>query len=135
MKKLIPWRLAVYGTLIIMSAFLVFHVLVMSGVIPFDIVWGGRLETREQMLEAETISVMINLFLVTAVAIRGGLLKLRINPQYLQIVMWLMVILFAINTVGNLFSNNNFEKAAFTPVTVVLAIFCWRLALEEGSKA
>lgn len=37
----------------------------MLSVIPFEIVWGGRLKDKSQMLAFETASVIINLFMLT----------------------------------------------------------------------
>ena len=36
------------------------------------------------------------------------------------------------NTLGNLLSTNLFEKAVFTLVTLVMAVFCWRLATKSS---
>jgi hypothetical protein len=39
---------------------------------------------------------------------------------------------FALNTLGDLASENSFEKAFFTPITVLLAFFSLRLALIKN---
>jgi hypothetical protein len=41
-----------------------------------------------------------------------------------------MFVLFAINTVGNIFSNNELERLIFTPLTLLLAVFSLRLAIK-----
>ncbi|MCF6268271.1 MAG: hypothetical protein L3J41_01010 [Melioribacteraceae bacterium] len=37
----------------------------------------------------------------------------------------------AINTIGNLFSNNFWEMIIFTPLTFISAILCYRMAVEK----
>ena len=44
---------------------------------------------------------------------------------------WVLVGLFAVNTVGNLFAKTLFERAVFTPLTLLLALLMLRLALER----
>ncbi len=68
------------------------------------------------------------------VLIRAGYFKLKINPVIIKIALWIMAFLFLLNTIGNLFSENDFEKLAFTPLTLILAIFCIRLATTNNSN-
>lgn len=60
----------------------------------------------------------------------SGLLRLNAKPMLIRVSLWLMAGLFALNTVGNLFSNNDFERIIFTPVTLLLSIACVYLALQ-----
>ncbi|UYZ60746.1 hypothetical protein [Hymenobacter latericus] len=133
MKTLLSERVAAYGMLLIVSLALVFHGLVLAGLVPADIVWGGGKKDPQQLLVLESVSVAINLLMWAVVAERVGWLKLGIHPRVVQGAWWLMVGLFLLNTVGNLLSVNSFEKAFFTPITLLLAVFSLRLAL--GSPA
>jgi hypothetical protein len=45
-----------------------------------------------------------------------------------------MVALFSVNTAGNLFAINDWERWIFTPLTFLLAIFSLRLAIENKSN-
>jgi hypothetical protein len=134
MKNLLSERIASTGLLIILSCNLFFHVLVMVGVVPFEIVWGGRLKNHSEMLSFETVSILINLLMLAFVCIQAGLLKISFNRTALKIILWSMAGIFAINTVGNLFSNNEFEKMMFTPLTLLLSIFFIRLAIVKEAK-
>ncbi len=131
MKKLISEKTAAYGTLILLSIFVIFHLFVVAGFVPQNIVWGGRITNREELLRMEAISILINLAIISIVAVRAGLVKVRTRSTILKVAFWLMFVLFALNTIGNLFSLNTFEKYAFTPVTFILAVFCLRLALDK----
>lgn len=109
----------------------VFHLLVLLGIIPFNIVWGGRLENADQMYIFESFSLTINLAVLWIVGMRVNYIPTIINNKVITAFLWLLVILFSLNTVGNLFSLNSLEAILFTPVTFVAAIFCCRLAVDH----
>ncbi|HYF02078.1 MAG TPA: hypothetical protein VEC36_01785 [Patescibacteria group bacterium] len=131
MKKILSESIATKGMLTIFSLTIIFHILVLVGVIPFGIVWGGRLQDRNQMLIFETVSIIINVILLCFVAIQAGMVNIPIRPSVLKKFFWAMCTLFMLNTIGNLFSVNSFEKAFFTPITLLLAVFSWRLAVSD----
>lgn len=130
MKSIISERRAIHTIIAILSLVIIFHILVLTGAIPFNIVWGGRLQNKEQMVRFETMSILINLFMIVIVAVRAGYFPLPVPRIVITIVLWLMAALFALNTIGNLFSTNTFEKIAFTPMTLVLALLFVRLAIS-----
>jgi hypothetical protein len=134
MKNLISEKLAVYGVLITLSLIVIFHLLVISGIVPFEIVWGGRLQTHAQMLRFESISILMNLVMLGIVVTRAGFFKVNPNLLVIRVALYLMAGLFFLNTIGNLLSNNQLEKIIFTPVTSVLFIFCLRLAMGQPVK-
>jgi hypothetical protein len=129
MKNLLSIRLASMAMLLIFSLVILFHVLVIIGIIPFNMVWGGRLQSQEQMILFEMTSILINGVMLGVVAVYVDYLKAKVNPKIIKAALWLMVILFSLNTIGNLFSNNELEKMIFTPITLLLAFFSLRLAL------
>lgn len=132
MKNIITLRFAAVALMAILGAIVIFHLLVISGVIPYQMVWGGRLADRSQMLRFETISILTNLVMLTVVMIRAGFVRLRVHPISIRIALWLMVGLFLLNTIGNLLSNNETEKIIFTPLTVLLCLLSLRLATSRG---
>ena len=131
MKKLISERFAAIALLTLLSLFLLFHFLIMLGAIPFEMVWGGRLKDRSQMLRSETVSVIINFIMLAVVAIKANMIEILLPQLLLKIILWIMFVLFVLNTLGNLFSLNQFEQLVFTPVTLLLALFSLRLALSK----
>lgn len=130
MKKFISTRFSIYSLLIIFSLVLIFHFLVVTSVIPFEIVWGGRLKSREEMIPFEITSIALNLVMLGIVMMQAGLLKVNVKPVVLRIAFWCMFVLFSINTVGNIFSSNELERLIFTPLTLLLAVFSFRLAIK-----
>jgi hypothetical protein len=130
MKRRIPEKLATNALLIIFILIMLFHVLVLLGIIPFDIVWGGRLKSKDEMIPFEITSIALNSVMLGIVMMQAGLLKVNVKPIVLKIAFWCMFVLFAINTVGNIFSNNELERLIFTPLTLLLSVFSLRLAIK-----
>jgi hypothetical protein len=129
MRKIISEKAAATGLVLVLALFVLFHLLVITGIIPYTIIWGGRFNNHSQMLGFETVSVAITLGMLAIAAMRGGCIKTIIKPGLMRVLMWVMFAMFLLNTLGNLASENMFEKAAFTPVTLILAFFSLRLAL------
>lgn len=130
MKK-IPFALAVKTMLLLLSAVLVFHALILAQVIPFNIVWGGRLQSAEQMQGFELISISINLLIMLVISIKAGYVRSRLPGKVINLMLWAFVLMFALNTVGNLVAENTLETLVFTPLTLISAILCLRIALEK----
>ena len=126
-------KFATYGLLSILSMVVVFHLLVLTGVIPFQIVWGGRLTDSSSMIVFELVSIVINVLMLLVVGVHTGVLRLKLNRKVTTSVLWGMVVLFLLNTVGNLFSNSQTEKLIFTPLTFVLGLLSLRLLLGGNS--
>jgi hypothetical protein len=113
--------------LILLSAIVLFHVLVLIQVVPHEVVWGGKFEDFESMLPFEIVSIVLNLSFILLVRFRAR--KPDSKPG--RIGMWLLFALFSLNTLGNLFAETMTEKLVFTPLTLILALLSLRLALKE----
>lgn len=131
LKNLLTQRAASLGLIAILTSVILFHVMVLVGIIPQDIVWGGRLRTREELVEFELVSIVINFIMVLFVSVRAGIINLSIKPILIRVVLWLMVVLFILNTLGNLLSQNDLERIIFTPITLLLFVLSLRLAIEH----
>ncbi|MEQ9375550.1 MAG: hypothetical protein RIG68_10240 [Imperialibacter sp.] len=131
MLKKINFKLAVHAMIALLSLVLVYHLIIITGLIPYEATWGGRLQNREQMLRFETVSIVVNLFILTVILIKGGYLKLKLPAIVLKVLLWAFAVLFALNTVGNLASTSVLELIIFTPLTAAAAVFCARLAVER----
>lgn len=128
-KRLISERVAAIGMLVLFSLVIIFHLLVLIGIIPSAIVWGGRLETREELITFELVSIVLNVLMLTVVGIKTNLVKITVNKTILKGIFWMMFVLFAVNTIGNLFAVSSWETTIFTPITFLLAMFSLRLAV------
>jgi len=114
-------------------AVMLFHLAILVGIIPYEITWGGRLKTDNEMYVFETLSLAINLFLSMTLLIKGGFIKKTIPTKAVNVILWLFLILFALNTVGNVFAKTNFEKS-FTVLTLLSCILIWIILKGKNSK-
>lgn len=103
-----------------------FHLLIIVKIIPFEIAWGGRLKSEQQMYVFEGISIGLNLFLIMILVLR---LK-NIKRKFTNIVLWIFFVLFSLNTIGNLLAQTNFEKC-FSILTFIFAGLILKILLKK----
>jgi hypothetical protein len=135
MNNVLSFTKAAQLSSILFSMLILFHAAIIAGIIffdyaPVDFLWGGRLKTREELLVFEIISLLVGIVCLLAVQIRAGRIKLPGLQRTAGVVLWILVLIFLLNTVGNLLAKTTFEKF-FAIVTGLLAILCLRLALER----
>lgn len=121
--------------LAILACVMVFHFLVLMRIVPYSIVWGGRIGSIAEMQVFELVSLAVNALTMLAIAGKGRYITL--NSATLQKIVtgvtWLMVAVFSLNTVGNIFAQSLAEALIFTPLTFIGAILCCRIAMERWS--
>lgn len=121
-------RLASSILLFLLAVVTVFHVLVLAQVVPFQNVWGGRLKTVQEMYVFETISLLLNTFLIFIVLQKSGSVKRVLSYRIINAVLYIFAGIFVLNTIGNLFAVQWIEKVLGTLLTFVSAFLCWRIA-------
>jgi hypothetical protein len=134
MKKILPLSIAVSSTIIILSCIILFHFLVIAGLIPYTIVWGGNIADKSQLYTMEAVSISINAIMLFVVLAYCGAIKLTINRKIIYGAIWLMFGLFLLNTFGNLMAKNALETYIFTPLTLILSICCLRMATSKNRQ-
>ena len=105
----------------LLTIVILLHFLIMLKTIPYKIAWGGRLQNDEQMYMFESLSIIINLILTIALLMKGRYIPIAFKEKILDIVLWIFLMLFILNTVGNVFAKTNFEKL-FAILTTTFAI-------------
>ena len=113
--------MAIKLTLSIVIAVTIFHLSILLGIIPYEITWGGRLKNVSEMYVFETISILVNFILGLTLLIKGNNIKQIISPKIVNIILWIFLILFGFNTIGNIFAKTNFEKI-FSILTLSLSV-------------
>lgn len=108
----------------------VFHLCVLIKLIPYNIAWGGRLTNDAEMYVFESVSILINLFLIWVLLMKGAYLKFSFSTKTLTIILWIFFSLFVLNTIGNLFAKTNFEKT-FSILTAVSALLIGFILKKE----
>lgn len=127
MKKL-SLRTAANIVITILSAFIVIHLLVMTDIVSYEVVWGGKLSDHTQIVTFESVSVLITALMLAVAGIRAGYFGAGVSRKLITVVLWIMFVMFLLNTFGNFLSENTFERMAFGPATIVLALMTFRLA-------
>lgn len=133
MRRLLPFRTAGWVLIALLGAACVFQLFVLAGFIPTEMVWGGRLANAEERTVGATVSLSTLILMISVVVLRlkASSVRGQIIGRYGA---WAMVLLFALNTVGNLFALDQRETWIFTPITALTALLAWRVALGEGKS-
>lgn len=131
MKNLINQVLAAKIVLIILALTVVFHVFVLASIIPSDLVWGGRLANEAEVIQNEWISIILNILMIVLVRFRLQHIKTSFHHSFMLFLMYMMMVVFSLNSLGNILSSNTFETFVFAPITLILALLSFRLAQKE----
>ena len=126
----IPFRTAANALLALFAAAIAFQLVVLAGLIPTEMVWGGRLQSVEERTVGALVSITVLVLAALLVLVRLG----RIGgamPAVGKWGLWVVCVLFALNTVGNLFAFDLRETLIFTPITLVSAVLAARVAMGE----
>lgn len=122
---------AQFGLLILLSLFLLLHFIILLKIIPYNLIWGGRLKSDTEMYRFEIFSILINALFIIVILVQAGFWMSNIPNKVITFALWLMTGLFLLNTLGNAISKNKIERLVFTPITILLAIFSLVLALTN----
>jgi hypothetical protein len=131
----IPYKKAIDIVLVILSMVSLFHLLVLTEIIPYNIVWAGKINSVSEMRVFEFFSLSINTVIIFVIAIKANYLKWNVPVRFLNGFIWFIFFLFSLNTIGNLFAATNFEKFVFTPMTFILAVLCLRIVKEKQGES
>ncbi len=117
----------------LVSALMVFHFLILFKVIPYDITWGGRLKSDEEMYLFEGVSIALNGILLLLLLMKGRFIGSVKSFKFINFTLWVFLVLFILNTIGNLFAETIFEKFfAIITLAFVLLLF---IILRKGNKS
>ena len=131
MKKLISIRLASNIIITINTIALLMHVLILLRIMPYDFVWGGRLKSETDLIIFESISIVVQTVFISIIAVKAGYVLKGKFKRTVNIGTWVMFGLMVLNTIGNVVSISGLETMVMTPLTSVLALLIFRLAIEK----
>jgi hypothetical protein len=130
-KRIISFKSAVWTVIILSCMTIIFHILILLRIIPYENVWAGRLKRVDEMYIYESISIAVNCILIVIVLIKIRMINAGIFHTFINILLWIFVLLFILNTAGNLTSKTTLETIIATPLTFVLALLCLRIVAEN----
>lgn len=131
MKKLISVKWAGNLLLISFGLLAIFDILILLNILPADIVWGGQIKDSATKLILETIALFVTIVFAVIVAAKINYIQVEKFKKAVNIGVWAIFAYLILNTVGNLASGISFENLIFAPITVALAFFALRLAIEK----
>ncbi len=129
---MIKKKQAVQIMLLIQCLIVLFHISIILKIVPYEITWGGRLENDTEMYLFEGISLLLNLILITALLIKGHYIKTFISLKIVNVILWFFLILFFMNSIGNLFAESSIEKY-FSLLTFVLVLLILLILRKDKS--
>lgn len=132
MKGAISEKSAANILILLLASLLSFHLLVLIKVVPSNIIWGGQItDSSDNMMRMEIFAIIVTIIFISIVSAKIGYIKTCISGKIINILLWIIFIFFAFNTVGNLVSGVSIEKLIFAPITVLLSLLTLRLAIEK----
>lgn len=120
-------RTSILILLVISLVATLYHISILVGIMPYEAAWGGRLKSREEMIVFEGISLVIQSILILALLAKGQFIQLPLPEKWINIILWIFMIIFILNTVGNIFAVNLWERFIATPLTLISAILLWNV--------
>ena len=105
---------------------IVFHFAILFKIISYTITWGGRIKNDREMYFFECISILVNLFFIFILSQKGVLIPIYFGEKTITIILWIFFFIFSINTIGNLFAKNRFEKF-FAIITLANSILLFKI--------
>ena len=123
--KKLPFRAAYMSLIVLPAMFLVFHALIIAGILPRNIVWGGRL-TDTTFLPLELLALTLNFLLILTGCVAGKFISSKAAALIVDNIKWFLFYFVVVNTVLALFSKTTLE-VVMTPVTALYALCLYRL--------
>lgn len=117
--------------LILLGLLILFHLGIVAGFISPEIVWGGRIQTRDDLVHMELASICMLLLFALIVLVKIDLIDMDWIKPLAQFGLWMMALYFLINTVTNLLAVTAIERYLFAPLALILAALTIRLALYK----
>ncbi len=115
--------------LVLLALLAGFHLLAVIGIVPPEIVWGGRTVSGElDFTTMELMALIVTLLMAAVVAMRVGYFGAGRFPRTGRVGCLVIGIYFLLNALGNLASPSEIEKAVFTPLAIIMALLSFRLA-------
>ena len=131
MKKLISVKLAGNIVIVLVVLMIILHMLIMLRIVPYDIVWGGQIKNDASLMKLEIFALVTLFIFLAIILVKVDYLKFTKFKKITNVAVWIMFVYFLLNTVLNLASGVTLEKLIFTPITIILFVLIFRLAIEK----
>lgn len=116
-------KFANFVLIVLFLLLLILHFLIVFKVVPYSLIWGGRLKTVKEMFWIEIFSILLNFIFLFFTLEWAGLTNLAMPLKTQKLSQWLILVFFLFSTVGNIFSKNRIERLVFAPLALFITIF------------
>lgn len=116
----------------LIAAITAFHLSILLKIVPYEITWGGRLKSEAEMYVFESISIAVNLFLGFVLMMKGGYIRQILPLKMVNVILWIFLVIFVLNTLGNIVAETYFEKF-FALITFSFSTLIW-IILKKSKK-
>ncbi len=108
----------------------VFQLLLALGLPLGKLAYGGKYEKLPTNMRIMSL-VAIGIFALGSISVleRAGIITIFNNPIFTLIVVWVIAIYSAFNTLLNAISKSKQEKLIMTPLSLILSICCFIVAI------
>lgn len=118
--------------LVLLGALAIFHLLILTGLLPREIVRGGRVAgDRPGVVAPEALGLGLTLLFGWLAAASGGLVDRPAPGRGLRIAIAAMTLWFGLNLLGNLSAHSAIETRVFAPASLALALLAARLLRKD----
>ena len=92
--------------------------------------YGGKYERLPTNMRIMSI-VAIGIFVLASISVleRAGIIIIFNNPIFTLVVVWIITVYLAFNTLLNALSKSKKEKLIMTPLSLIAAICCFTVAI------
>lgn len=116
--------------LFIVLFYCVLHVLVLFQLIPYNMVWGGKIESIDTIYVLEGLAFAIMSFLGVVLVMKNRIVEPMFTDKTIRRILLIFAVFFMLNTVGNLLAETVIEKAQ-AAVTLYLSVTLFNLSKQE----
>ncbi|MEA3370168.1 MAG: hypothetical protein U9Q40_02385 [Campylobacterota bacterium] len=110
------------GMLII--SLLIYHALIITGVLSAENVWLGRLENAEEIFKHELASILLLLFVLMFMLL-NTINKANYFAKYIYL---LYAVILFLNGIANFFAQSKFELFVFTPLAFFMSYLFYKIS-------
>lgn len=104
-----------------------YHLLILFEFLPSSYVWHGKIDSAESLYWHESVSLVLIALALTALVLDS----LNIAQNITRNVFAGFALLFAFNTVINLFAPTWIEQLLFTVLTLIMSLLMYRLSIRD----
>jgi len=95
--------------------------------------WGGKYKKLPPSFRiASLFSAGIMAFASIFVLEKAAVFSVLHSPKVVTYGIWILAVFLGLNTIGNFASRSKWEKRIMTPVSLILSLLCFTVAITSG---